>query len=99
MIKATLKTTGLMVDQPRVNYLTIDNEDEIAVKKRDEETDKLIQLTIGQLYDAYIHPMSYDKTADGVYIEPSLFLSWFNSKYITGKGIQTSILSLEFKRL
>jgi hypothetical protein len=98
MIQATIKRTGMFIDKPQFHTILIEDEDVVAVQKRDEDTNKLIQLTIRDLFDGYSKNASYLKGGSPE-IDSTLFVDWFNSKYITGKGIQTGIISIEYKRL
>jgi hypothetical protein len=95
MIEAVIKSTGNIVGKPVVNRIIIDNESDIAVRRKDEETGKIEQFTIGELFDSYNRKSSYRKNEP----DPSLFESWFNSKYIKGRNLESRIISIQFYRV
>jgi len=100
MIKAVATITGAKVDEPRTVELFIDYESVIAVKRRNEETKKLEQYTIEQLFDAYkaqTHS-SYKKFNDPM-VDDDLFTAWFSQKYIKDTNIEHVLLSLTFERV
>lgn len=97
MIEATVKVTGGIINKPQTLKLIVEKEDEIAVRRKDEETNKIEQLTIRQLFDSFYTKSSYHKSGDAV--DSSLFESWFFQKYIKGKNLENRIISIEYKRV
>ena len=97
MIEATIKTTGQFINKPKIVKIIVEKEDEIAVRRKDEETNKIEQLTIKQLFDSFLKKSNYLRT--GGEVDHTLFESWFREKYITGRGIESRIISIEYKRL
>lgn len=98
MIEALITVTGAMINRPRTVRIVIADETVVAVRRRDEDTDKVIQLTIQDLFDGYLAKGSYIK-ADVGEVDPALFQDWFSTKYIVGKNIQNSIIGIQFNRL
>jgi len=98
MIEATIRVTGGIINKPQRLKLIVENEDEIAVRRKDEETNKIEQLTICQLFDSFFAKSSYHKNG-GDTVDSSLFESWFFQKYIKGKNVENRIISIEYKRL
>lgn len=88
-----------MIDRPRITRILIEDEDVVAVRRKDEETERMIQLTIRQLFDGWSRKSSYLKTEEDVEVDPSLFPEWFSAKYLNGKGLQNSIISIEYTRI
>lgn len=95
MIEAVIKSTGNIVGKPVVNRVILDNESDIAVRRKDEETGKIEQFTIGELFDSYNRKSSYRKDEP----PPSLFEDWFSSKYIRGRNLESRIISIDFHRV
>jgi len=95
MIEAVIKSTGNIVGKPVVNRIIIENEGDVAVRRKDEETGKIEQFTIGELFDSYNHKSSYKKNEPS----PSLFEDWFSSKYIKGRNLESRIISIQFYRV
>lgn len=97
MIKVTMLCAGTFVNKPQEYTLLIDNEDDLAVQRINEETEKLEQYTIRQLFDSYIKKSSYVK--DTTVADSDLFPEWFSKKYIDGTGFQQRIISLSYERV
>jgi|688.fasta_scaffold979120_2 hypothetical protein len=97
MIEAIIKMTGAMIDKPVFKKIIIEKEDDIAVRRKNEETEKIEQLTIAQLFDSFLKKSNYIKTGDEV--DYTLFESWFLQKFIKGKNIESRIISIEYKRV
>ena len=97
MIYAIIKSTGTFVDKPRVSRIDIPNEDDIAVKRKDEETKKVEQYTIAQLFDAHQKKSSYI-TTEIPEVSSDMFHSWFVKKFISGKNIENNLISIEYFR-
>lgn len=98
MIEAIIKSTGALIDRPRISRIVIENESVIAVKRKNEETEKIEQLTIAQLFDSFLKTSNY---LSSVQTEPEskLFEEWFSEKYIKGRSLETSLISLQFRRI
>lgn len=94
MIEAVILSTGSIVGKPVINKVVIQNENDIAVRRKDDETGRIEQFTIGELFDSYNKKSSYRKNEP----DPSLFEEWFSSKYIKGKGLESRIISIQFYR-
>jgi hypothetical protein len=95
MIEAVIKSTGNIVGKPVVNRIIIENEGDVAVRRKDEETGKIEQFTIGELFNSYNRKSSYKKNEPS----PSLFEDWFSSKYIKGRNLESRIISIQFYRV
>jgi hypothetical protein len=95
MIEAVIKSTGNIVGKPVVNRVIIENESDVAVRRKDEETGKIEQFTIGELFNSYNRKSSYLKNEP----DPSLFESWFSGKYIKGRNLESRIISIQFYRV
>lgn len=96
MIYAIIKSTGQLIDKPRIQRINIPNEHDIAFRWRNEDTEKSGQLTIAELYDACMVKSSYTKTSPDVVIDPGMFHAWFVKKFITGKSIESNLLGIEY---
>ncbi len=99
MIEALITTTGAIINRPRTVRIVIADEEAVAVRRRDEDSNDVIQLTIRDLFDAYLAKKgSYIKLDSGE-VDSLLFQDWFSTKYIVGKNIQNNIISIQFNRL
>lgn len=96
MIKATMLCTGTFINKPQQYTLFIEDEDALAVQRLNEETNKLEQYTIKELFDSYSKKSSYTK--DDNIADSDLFPEWFSSKYITGTGFQSRVISIQYER-
>jgi hypothetical protein len=96
MIYAIIKSTGQLIDRPRSQRINIPNENEVAFRWKNEDTEKTGQLTIAELYDACIVKSSYEKKSPDVEIHPGMFHAWFVKKFITGKSIENNLLGIEY---
>jgi hypothetical protein len=92
MIEAVIKSTGNIVGKPVINRIIIENESDIAVRRKDDETGKIEQFTIGELFNSYNKKSSYRKSEP----DPSLFEEWFGNKFIKGRGLESRIISIQF---
>lgn len=101
MIQATLKSTGALIDRPIVSYITLPDENQLAVQRKNEDTGKVEQLTIGELFDIWFKKSSYKMRVGDQEetIGPEMFESWFSKKYISGTGLQNSLLSISYERI
>jgi len=97
MIEVIIKSSGMMVNKPRISRILLEDEDAVAVRRRDEETNKVEQLTIGQLYDAHERKCTYVKGQ--VDQDSHLFNDWFSQKYLKGTSLETSVIGIEYRRL
>jgi hypothetical protein len=95
MIEAVIKSTGNTVDKPVVNRIIIENESDIAVRRKNDETNKIEQFTIGELFDSYNKKSTYRSNAP----ESSLFEEWFSVKYIRGRHLESRVISIQFYRV
>jgi hypothetical protein len=95
MIKATVKSTGTLINKPRITTILLEDENAIAVRRKNEETNRIEQFTIGELFDSFYKKASYNQNI----ADQRLFEDWFSQKYISGKNIQNSIISVEFSRV
>jgi hypothetical protein len=95
MIEAVIKSTGNIVGKPVINRVIIENESDIAVRRKDDETNKIEQFTIGELFDSYNKKSSYRSNMP----DSSLFEEWFSSKYIRGRNLESRIISVQFYRV
>jgi hypothetical protein len=92
MIEAVIKSTGNIVGKPVINRIIIENESDIAVRRKDDETGKIEQFTIGELFNSYNKKSSYRKSEP----DPSLFEEWFGNKFIKGRNLEGRIISIQF---
>jgi hypothetical protein len=101
MIRATIKTTGALINKPRFSYIDINDENQLAIERKNEETNKLEQFTILELFEYYSKNSSYEKrmgerenpvTAD-------LWETWFMNKYIRGRNLESSLISISYERI
>ena len=99
MIEALITVTGAIIDRPRTVRIILEDEDVVAVRRRDEDTEKVVQLTIRDLFDAYLSKKGAYIKVDSGEIDSTLFQDWFSTKYIVGKNIQNNIISIQFNRL
>lgn len=101
MIVATIKSTGAMIDRPRISYIQIPNIKDLAIRRMNEETNELEQFTIEEIFDSFDKKSSYRRNEGDREntISTDLFESWFMRKYISGKGIQSNIISIEYKKI
>lgn len=98
MIEATITITSGIINKPQTLKLIVENEEEIAVRRKDEETNRIEQLTIRQLFDSFFKKSSYDKSG-AEEIDSGLFESWFFQKHLKGKNIENRIISISYKRV
>lgn len=98
MIEAIIKSSGVLINTPRITRIVIENENDIAVKRKNEDTEKIEQLTIAQLFDSFLKKSNYLSSTQ---TEPDtkLFEDWFSQKYIKGKSLETSLINIEFRRI
>ena len=96
MIYAIIKSTGQLIDKPRSQMINIPDENEVAFRWKNEDTEKTGQLTIVELYEACISKSSYEKKSPDVEIHPGMFHAWFVKKFITGKSIENNLLGIEY---
>lgn len=96
MIEAIIKTTGAFIDRPSITKILLENEKEVAVRRKDDETNKIEQFTIGELFDSHLKRGHYSLTGG---LASDLFEDWFTSKFIKGKSLETRIISIEYKRV
>lgn len=95
MIEAVIKSTGNTINKPVVNRIIIENETDVAVRRKDEETGRVEQFTIGELFDSYQKKSSYKKDVP----DSSLFEEWFSNKFIKGRNLESRIISIQFHRV
>ena len=101
MIQATLKHSGALVNKCRTSYLLIEDETQLAVRRKNEETGKIEEFTIAEIFDVFHKKSSYKKNM-GEQEESfgaELFESWFMSKYIVGRGMENNLLEITYERI
>lgn len=98
MIEATIKYTGSFIDKPSTTKIVIEDENVVAVRRKDDETNKIEQLTIEQLFDSFLKKSNYLKGGQGE-VDYTLFESWFSQKYIKNSSLGNRIISIEYKRV
>lgn len=96
MIEAIIKSSGSIINKPVIHRVIIEDETAIAVKRKDEETNKVEQLTIAQLFDSFLRKSSY--TINGIEVDSKLFTEWFNQKHLN-KSLQSRLISIDFRRI
>lgn len=96
ILEAHLTTTGTLINKPDVHILRLTNLDTVAVRRKDEETNDIVQLTIQDLYNAYKKRSSYDEKPKNIEVKETLFEDWFSEKYIKGTPFETRIIDLRF---
>ena len=99
MIKVTMMCTGTFINKPQKYTLVIDDEDALAVQRLNEDTNKLEQYTIRELFDAYTKKSSYLKGDSQTTANSDLFPEWFSAKYITGTDFQSRVTSIDYERV
>lgn len=95
MIEAVIKSTGSIIGKPVVNRIIIENESDIAVRRKDDETGRIEQFTVGELFNSYNKKSSYRKNEP----DPSLFMEWFSNKFIKGRNLESRIIDIQFYRV
>lgn len=95
MIQATIKSTGTLINKPRITTILLEDENVVAVRRKNEDTNKIEQFTIGELFDSFYKKASYNQNI----ADQRLFEDWFSQKYISGKNIQNNIISIDFVRV
>ena len=98
MIEATIKYTGSFIDKPSSIKILIRDESVVAVRRKDEETNKIEQLTVEQLFDSFLKKSNYLKGGQGE-VDHTLFESWFSQKHIKNSSLENRIISIEYKRV
>lgn len=96
MIEAIIKSAGALVNKPNFYRIVLEDENIVAVRRKDEETNKVQEFTIKQLFDASLKTSNY-LIAKGE-IDQHLFKEWFSQKYIKGTSLETRIIGIEFNR-
>ena len=94
MIEAVIKSTGNIVGKPVINRIIIENEGDVAIRRKDDETGKIEQFTIGELFNSYSKKSSYRKNEP----DPSLFEEWFSNKFLKGRNLESRIINIQFYR-
>lgn len=101
MIRATIKSTGTLINKPRISYIDILEENKLAIERKNEDTNKLEQFTILELFEFYSKNSSYEKRM-GDRENPmttDLWETWFMNKYIRGRNIENGIISISYERI
>jgi hypothetical protein len=101
MIRATVKTVGALVNRPRISFIDVEDESHIAIRRKNEDTNKVEQFTISELFDVYSKNSSYEqRMGDNENpITTDLWETWFMNKYIRGTGIETRLISISYERI
>jgi len=99
MIEAILTISGFNINKPITRYINID-EKMLAVERKNEQTNKYVRLTVGELYDIFRKNASYtpDASDPSDHITPEHFRTWFQAKYVIGKPWEFNLINLEFKQ-
>jgi predicted metal-dependent hydrolase len=99
MIKATVKNSSLFVDKPKKTVIML-NEKDVALERKNEQTNKLQKITVGELYNLWYLGHDYIKVA----VDPSdqitakMFMDWFSAKHLHNKPIGNNIIGIEFEK-
>jgi hypothetical protein len=101
MIRATIKSTGQLINKPRFSYIDIVDEDQLAIQRKNEETNKVEQFTIRELFDFFSKNSIYEKNMGEreSSITTDLWETWFMGKYIRGKNIENNIIGVTYERI
>jgi hypothetical protein len=94
MIEVHIKFAGALIDRPRIAKILIEDESSVAIRRKDEETNKVEQFTIAVLFDTFQKKASYNSFGP----DSRLFEDWFSEKYIKNTGIESSIIGIEYIR-
>lgn len=100
MIKAIITLNSGKINNYLRKEVVLPPEDTIAIQRRDDETKKIEEVTIGELYELFSKRSLYSKSGDRILTEMdfNMFYEWFNAKYIQGKSIQSSIVDIKFEQ-
>lgn len=92
--------TGFFVDKPRHAHITLD-ETAPAIERKNEKTNKLERLTVGELYDIFVQSGSYirDSSDPSEHLTEDHFYTWFRAKYIIGTPLEFKVLKITFERV
>lgn len=101
MIRATVKTVGALVNRPRISFIDIEDDSHVAIRRKNEDTNKVEQFTIAELFDFYSKNSSYEqRMGDNENpISADLWEIWFMNKYIRGTGLETRLISISYERI
>lgn len=95
MIEAIIKSSSNIINKPFIKKIIIENENDIAIRRKDDETGRIEQFTIGELFDSFNKKASYNvNTPDSL-----LFEEWFSNKFIKGRNIENSIIGVQYHRI
>jgi hypothetical protein len=97
MIEAKLTLSGFDINKPLTRYIHVD-ESVLAIERKDEQTNRYVRLTVGELYDIFRKNSSYVRDASDPteHVTSEHFETWFRTKYIMGKPWEFTLLNLEF---
>lgn len=114
MIRATIKLVGFFIDKPKYYHIDI-SENDVAMEKKNETTNRYETVTVGRLFDIYKSKGSYLKSQitkedkiSGVkqdapdpedHLTRDYFETWFREKHLKGKSWETTILSIDFTQI
>jgi hypothetical protein len=100
MIRANLVLTGFFIDKPDHRSILID-ETAAAVERKNEKTNKLERLTVGELYDIFVKSGSYirDASDPSDHLTQEHFYTWFRAKYIIGTPLEFKVTKITFERI
>jgi hypothetical protein len=100
MIKATIKSTSMFVDRPKVTEILI-NENDVAMEPISESTGEKKRITVGQLFDLYKKGSVYynDGSEPDEQLTPSTFEHWFQFKHLEGKPYSQRLISVEYQKI
>jgi len=99
MIEAIIKYSGPFINKPKIVSLSF-KEDEIAMERKNDDG-KFEQITVGNLFDAYISKASYVLTSEETQydIPKEYFDIWFRGKYLKNTTMESRLISIQyFKR-
>ena len=99
MIVAYVTITGAFINKPFIHTISID-EKTAAIERKNEKTNKLERLTVGELYDIFVQSGSYirDASEPDEHLTGDHFYTWFRAKYIIGTPLEFKVLNIRFEK-
>ena len=100
MIEVSIYNTGFFIDKPSKKTILLSEED-VALEKKNEATNKLEKKTVGQIFDLWSKQADYIKDASDPedQLSADIFPIYVFEKYIKGKPGSNSITKIEYKRI
>lgn len=98
MIKAIITLNSGQINKHITKEIVLPDERTIAIRRKNEETNKIEEITVGDLFDLFSNRKLYKKTGPLVDMDFNMFYEWFTAKYISGKSIQSSIINIKFEQ-